>query len=119
MSANLAMEFASIRSAEDADKMMEAGTPEKVDLEPVGTGPFQLLAYQKDAVIRYKANPDYWKGKAAIDNLNFAITPDASVRYKKLKAGECHVMPYPNTPDIAARRSDQNINLPDQEDPNA
>ncbi|HEY9550162.1 MAG TPA: ABC transporter substrate-binding protein, partial [Kiloniellaceae bacterium] len=113
--ANLAMDFASILSAEYAEKMMEAGTPEQVDLEPVGTGPFQLVAYQKDAVIRYKSNPDYWKGKAAIDNLIFAITPDASVRYQKLKAGECHVMPYPNPADIEAMKSDPDINLLQQE----
>ena len=64
-----------ILSAEYADKMMAAGTPEKVDLDPVGTGPFQLVAYQKDAVIRYKAHPGLLGGKAAIDNLIFAITP--------------------------------------------
>ncbi|MGF1629186.1 MAG: ABC transporter substrate-binding protein [Kiloniellaceae bacterium] len=115
MIANLAMDFASILSAEYADKMMEAGTPEKVDLEPVGTGPFQVVAYQKDAVIRFKSHPDYWKGKAAIDNLIFAITPDASVRYQKLKAGECHVMPYPNPADLEAMASDPDINLLQQE----
>ena len=115
MIANLAMDFASILSAEYADKMMEAGTPEKVDLEPVGTGPFQVVAYQKDAVIRFKAHPDYWKGKAAIDNLIFPITPDASVRYQKLKAGECHVMPYPNPADLQAMEADADINLMQQE----
>lgn len=113
--ANLGMDFASIFSAEYADNMMKAGTPEKVDFEPVGTGPFQLVAYQKDAVIRYKANPDYWAGKAPIDNLVFAITPDASVRYQKLKAGECHVMPYPNPADLEAMAKDPDINLLKQE----
>ena len=113
--ANLAMDFASILSAEYADKMMEAGTPEKVDLNPVGTGPFQLVDYQKDAVIRYKAHPDYWNGKAPLDNLIFAITPDASVRYQKLKAGECHVMPYPNPADLEAMGNDDAINLMQQE----
>jgi len=111
MIANLAMDFASIFSAEYADNMMKAGTPEKVDFEPVGTGPFQLVAYQKDAVIRYKAHPDYWAGKAPIDNLVFAITPDNSVRYQKLKAGECHVMPYPNPADLEAMEKDPDINL--------
>jgi len=115
MIANLAMDFASIHSAEYADKLQAAGTPEKLDLEPVGTGPFQVVAYQKDAVIRYKAHPDYWRGKAAIDNLIFAITPDASVRYQKLKAGECHVMPYPNPADIEAMSKDPDINLMQQE----
>ncbi len=109
--ANLAMDFASVFSAEYADNMMKAGTPEVIDFEPVGTGPFQLVAYQKDAVIRYKANPDYWAGKAPIDNLVFAITPDASVRYQKLKAGECHVMPYPNPADLEAMAKDDDINL--------
>ena len=113
--ANLAMDFASIHSSEYADKMMAAGTPNKVDLEPVGTGPFQLVNYQKDAVIRYKANPSYWRGKAPIDDLVFAITPDPSVRYAKLKAGECHVMPYPNPADIAAMRKDPDLNLMEQE----
>ena len=115
MIANLAMDFASIHSAEYADQLQAAGTPEKLDLEPVGTGPFQVVAYQKDAVIRYKAHPDYWRGKAAIDNLIFAITPDASVRYQKLKAGECHVMPYPNPADIEAMSKDPDINLMQQE----
>jgi dipeptide transport system substrate-binding protein len=111
MIANLAMDFASVFSAEYADNMMKAGTPDDVDFEPVGTGPFQLVDYQKDAVIRYKAHPDYWKGKAPIDNLVFAITPDNSVRYQKLKAGECHIMPYPNPADLEAMGKDPDINL--------
>ncbi len=113
--ANLAMDFASILSAEYADAMLAAGTPEKVDLVPVGTGPYQFAAYQKDAVIRYLANPDYWGGKAPIDKLVFAITPDASVRYAKLKAGECQIMPYPNPADIKAMATDDEINLMEQE----
>lgn len=113
--ANMGMDFASIQSAEYADKMSTAGTPENVDLNPVGTGPFQLVAYQKDAVIRYQAHPDYWGGKAPIDNLIFAITPDPSVRYQKLKAGECHVMPYPNPADLEAMGQDPDLNLLQQE----
>lgn len=53
--ADLAMDFASILSKEYADNMLKAGTPEKVDLNPVGTGPFQLVQYQKDSRILYKA----------------------------------------------------------------
>ncbi|MDH3380045.1 MAG: ABC transporter substrate-binding protein, partial [Gammaproteobacteria bacterium] len=113
--ANLGMDFASISSAEHAAAMLKAGTPEQADLNPIGTGPFQLVAYQKDAVIRYKAHPDYWAGKAAIDDLVFAITPDASVRYQKLKVGECHVMAYPNPADIQAMRSDPDVDLLEQE----
>lgn len=113
--ANMAMDFASIQSAEYADAMMAAGTPEMMNQAPIGTGPFSFVAYQKDAVIRYAANQDYWKEPAAIDNLVFAITPDNSVRYQKLLAGECHIMPYPNPSDIEAMKANEDINMMEQE----
>jgi len=113
--ANLAMDFASILSEEQADKMLAAGTPEQADQTPSGTGPFMLVDYQKDAVIRYKAHPDYWEGKAAIDDLVFAITTDASVRKQKLEAGECHVMPYPNPADIAALKANPDLTVMEQQ----
>ena len=66
-------------------------------------------------MIRYTAHDDYWGGRSNIDKLVFAITTDANVRYQKLKAGECHVMPYPNPADVAAMDKDPEINLLRQE----
>ncbi|HEY0209447.1 dipeptide ABC transporter periplasmic-binding protein DppA [Acerihabitans sp.] len=109
--ADLAMDFASIMSAEYADAMQKAGTPEKIDLNPIGTGPFQLLQYQKDSRILYKAFENYWGTKPKIDRLVFSITPDASVRYAKLQKNECQVMPYPNPADIARMKQDKDITL--------
>ena len=99
--ANLAMDFASIASAEYADFLLKKGTPEQFDQVPVGTGPFSFVAYQKDAVIRFKKNPDYFGEKALVDDLVYAITPDATARYAKLKAGECHINAYPRPADLA------------------
>jgi dipeptide transport system substrate-binding protein len=114
--ANMAMDFASILSAEYADAMMAAGTPEMLNQQPIGTGPFQFVAYQKDAVIRYTKNPDFYReGLPKLDNLVFAITPDASVRYQKLQAGECHVMPYPNPADIEGIKANPDVVLMEQE----
>ncbi|MEJ8845010.1 ABC transporter substrate-binding protein [Variovorax rhizosphaerae] len=111
---NLAMQYAGIQSKEYAIAMLKAGTPEKVDQDPIGTGPFYLVQYQKDAIIRFKAFPQYWGGKAKIDDLIFAITPDASVRWAKLQKGECHVMPYPNPADLDAIRKDPNVQVLEQ-----
>ncbi len=111
------MEYAGVQSKEYADAMLKAGTPEKIDQEPIGTGPFYLVQYQKDAVIRYKAFPQFWGGKAKIDDLVFAITPDASVRWAKLQKGECHVMPYPNPADLDAIRKDPNVVVLEQPGP--
>ena len=109
--ANLAMDFATIQSAEFADAMMKAKTPELFDQIPVGTGPFIFQSYQKDAVIRFKANPTYWGGKPAIDELIYAITPDATARYSKLKTDECQVAPYPRPADLAEMKKDPEINV--------
>lgn len=112
--ANLAMDFGTIGSAEYAKFLLDKGKPEEFDQIPVGTGPYQFVAYQKDAVIRFKAFDAYWGGKAKIDNLVYAITPDATARYAKMKAGECHVMGYPNPADLEAMGKDENLNLMNQ-----
>ncbi len=110
--ADLAMDFASIVSKEYADQLASAGTKEQFNQKPVGTGPFTFVAYQQDAVIRYKAFPDYWNGgKQPIDDLVFAITTDPSVRVQKLQAGECHIMPYPSPADIADLKANENLKV--------
>ncbi|MFN7101865.1 MAG: ABC transporter substrate-binding protein [Pseudorhizobium sp.] len=113
--ANLAMPFASIMSKEYADKLQADGTMDQLNRMPVGTGPFSFIAYQQDAVIRYTKNADYWGGAPKIDDLVFAITTDAAVRYQKLKAGECHLMPYPNAADVETMRSDETLTVLEQE----
>jgi len=115
MIANLAMDFASILSAEYAAKLEADGKKEMLNQQPIGTGPFHFVAYQKDAVIRYGSHDDYWNGKQPIDDLVFAITTDASVRQQKLKAGECHVAPYPNPADLEALKADENLQVLEQE----
>ncbi|ERK17529.1 Dipeptide-binding ABC transporter, periplasmic substrate-binding component [Pantoea sp. AS-PWVM4] len=109
--ADLAWYFASIHSAEYADQMLKAGTPEKVDMEPIGTGPFELVQYQKDSRILYKAFPEYWQGKAKLDRIVFSITPDASVRYAKLEKNECQIMPFPNPADLDKMRKNPDLTL--------
>jgi dipeptide transport system substrate-binding protein len=112
--ADLAMDFASILSAEYADAMAKAGTPDKVDTEPVGTGPFVLVRYAKDNEIRYRAHAGYWAGKPKIDQLVFAITPDPSVRFQKLKVGECQLATEPAPADLRAMAKDPSLNVLDQ-----
>lgn len=107
--ATLSMGFASVYSAEYAAKLLADGTPEKLNAQPVGTGPFVLKRFQKDAVIRYAANPDYFAGKPAIDGLVFAITPDASVRLQRLRRGECQIALSPKPQDVQAARAESRL----------
>ena len=112
---NMAMHFASIESAEYADKLLKEGRPADINQKPIGTGPFVFKSYQKDSNIRYTGNKDYWKPEdVKIDNLIFAITTDPSVRIQKLKKNECQVTIYPRPADLAALKADKALQMPDK-----
>ena len=112
---NLAMSFASIQSAEYADKLLKEGKPADINQKPIGTGPFVFKSYQKDSNIRYTGNKDYWKPEdVKIDNLIFAITTDPSVRMQKLKKNECQVTLFPRPADLKALGEDPNLKMPHQ-----
>jgi dipeptide transport system substrate-binding protein len=114
----MTVEPMSILSAEYAEAMLKAKMPEVVDQNPVGTGPFSLVAYQKDSSVRFRAFPQHWAKAAGmqdrtaqVDNLVFAITPDPSVRLAKLRAGECQIARFPNPADLDAMRKDPQLDL--------
>ena len=112
---NMAMHFASIQSAEYADKLLKEGKPADINQKPIGTGPFVFKSYQKDSNIRYTGNKDYWKPEdVKIDNLIFAITTDPSVRIQKLKKNECQVTLFPRPADLKALGEDTNLKMPHQ-----
>ncbi|HVJ51167.1 MAG TPA: ABC transporter substrate-binding protein [Aliidongia sp.] len=112
--ADLAMEFASILSADYGAALLKEGKPELMDQLPIGTGPFEFVQYQKDSTIRYRRFADYWGPKAKLDALVFAITADPAVRLAKLRAGECQVAPYPNVADLPAIKADPKLQLGEQ-----
>ncbi|PVZ19685.1 MULTISPECIES: ABC transporter substrate-binding protein [unclassified Pseudomonas] len=113
--ADLAMSFASVQSAEYAAQLLAAGKPEQLNQQPIGTGPFVFRRYQKDAVIRFDGNRQYWKPEEVkLDHLVFAITPDAATRLQKLKTGECQVSGYARPVDLAEVKKDPNLKVLEQ-----
>ncbi len=109
--ANMAMGFMSILSKEYADKLASENKKDQIDNEPIGTGPFVFTRYQKDNIIRYQKFSDYWGENAKSERLVFVITPDATVRYQKLKNGECHLIIEPAPADIDAMKKEARIKL--------
>jgi dipeptide transport system substrate-binding protein len=102
--ADLAMRWAGMQSAEYAAAMWKAGTPERVDQQPVGTGPFQLQGFEKDRQVVFTAFEDHWAGRAKVDGLVFAIHPNAATRWAKLQSAECQIMAYPSPVDLPLMR---------------
>ena len=107
----MAMEFANILSAEYGAWLSEKKQKDKIDFEPVGTGPFILERYVKGSLIRYKRNSNYHHGPAKLKKIIFAITPDPTVRFQKLKRGECHLAAHPQPLDIPAMKKQKNIQV--------
>ena len=107
----MAMEFAVILSKEYGDFLLKRKEAKKIDFEPVGTGPFILEKYVKGNLIRYKRNENYYLGPANIEKIVFSITPDPSVRFQKLKRGECHFAAKPQPTDIPAMKKHKKIRV--------
>lgn len=95
--ANLAMDFASIMSAEYAADLAKKKKNVDVQLNslPVGTGPFIFKQYDKDKKVVLEANADYFGGKPSIDHLVFHIIVSPEERIEKLKQGECDIVTNP------------------------
>jgi dipeptide transport system substrate-binding protein len=105
----LTMGFASIYSAEYAAQLLKADHTAELNSKPIGTGPFTLRSYQRDAIIRYDVNAHYWGPRPKVDQLIYEITPDAAVRTQKLKAGECEIALSPKPTDVLAERDDAKV----------
>jgi dipeptide transport system substrate-binding protein len=120
--AYIAGNYMSILSAEYADKLAKENRKQEMDQQPIGTGPFAFVSYAKDSAIRYVAHDQYWdaknyKGKKEnkIDKLIFAITPDQTVRYQKLKASECHFVTLPAISDLEMMKANTAVQVLSQE----
>lgn len=109
--ANLAMDFASQISAEYGAQLIREKRRENIDSQPVGTGPYVLVRYEKNKSIRYKANSQYFDGVPRVNDLVFLIEPDSMKRLSKLQSGECQLMPEPTPESIPLIKKDANLKL--------
>jgi peptide/nickel transport system substrate-binding protein len=70
---------------------------EGFEQKPIGTGPYMFDAYEGNAFLRLKANPDYFGGKPAFETVVFKFVPDATSRVAEIESGSSDVtleVPY-------------------------
>jgi peptide/nickel transport system substrate-binding protein len=58
---------------------------------PVGTGPFQFVKWEKDVGITWKRFDGYWGGKAYLDQVNMVRIADQNVALMTFKRGDLDV----------------------------
>ena len=71
--------------------------PEGFEAAPIGTGPYMVEKFERNAFVRLKANPDYWGGKPDFDTVTIKFVTDAASRVAEVESGNSHVtleMPY-------------------------
>lgn len=61
---------------------------DKFGTAPIGTGPFALKEWARGDHIDMTANPNYWRGKAKFDQLEFKVIPDSTSEIAALQSGE-------------------------------
>ena len=58
------------------------------DAKPVGSGPYMVEKFERDAYIRLKAFPKYWGPKPAFDTVVFKFVPDPASRIAEIESGK-------------------------------
>ena len=70
---------------------------EGFEAAPVGTGPYMVEKFERNAFVRLKANANYWGGKPEFETVTIKFVPDAAARVAEVESGNAHVtleMPY-------------------------
>ena len=65
---------------------------DRVDLDPVGTGPYRLASWTKEDRLVLEAFEDYWGGDAAISKVTFRPITNPATRTAALITGEVDIV---------------------------
>lgn len=77
---------------------------------PVGTGPFQFVSWQKEVAIKWKRVDGYWDGKPYLDGIEMLRIADATVQLMAFKAGDLHML-IPDPKDAKSLEKDGKYNF--------
>lgn len=70
---------------------------EGFEAAPIGTGPYMVEKFERNAFVRLKANAGYWGGKPEFETVTIKFVTDAASRVAEVESGNSHVtleMPY-------------------------
>lgn len=86
------------------------GEWDKLETEPVGTGPFKFVDWKRNDRITLEKNENYWKeGLPKLDKVIFRAIPDNSNRLNALKTGEIHLMDGVNPSDVEEIKQNEDL----------
>lgn len=73
---------------------------------PIGTGPYKVEAFERNAFVRLVANESYWGGRPEFERVTIKFVTDAASRVAEIESGNSHVtleIPYEEYDRLRAR----------------
>jgi peptide/nickel transport system substrate-binding protein len=92
-------------------KHVESVGDAKFNLEPMGSGPYRLVSWQKGVRVALEANDGYWRGAPQFKRVTFQPVPDAATRIADLRTGKADVARGLNSDDTAAIKGDAQLQI--------
>ena len=65
----------------------ESGGGTGWDAKPVGSGPYMVEKFERDAYVRLRAFPNYWGPRPAFETVVFKFVPDPASRVAEIESG--------------------------------
>ena len=83
---------------------------EWIGQHPIGTGPYEFVFWRKGDQIKFKANPNYWAGKAKFDNLIFRVLSNNATRTAAILSGEVDLINRVPVVDVKRIKNNSKLN---------
>lgn len=71
--------------------IVPCGSLDEISRHPIGSGPFKFVSAEQDKQVTIARNDDYWREKARIKNVRFAVVPDSTTRALELRKGSADI----------------------------
>ncbi|WP_344582750.1 ABC transporter substrate-binding protein [Nonomuraea roseoviolacea] len=91
------------------EKVTDLANYEADTYPTVSSGPYIAVEHKKDQYVKLKANPDYWRGKPKIDELQVIFYDNPQAAIAGLKKGDIDLIGRLAPPEFQAIQNDPNI----------
>jgi peptide/nickel transport system substrate-binding protein len=84
---------------------------EKFNVEPMGSGPYRFVSWQKGVRVTLAANESYWRGRPPFKTVSFQMVPDTATRIANLKTGRADIIRQLNPDDAASLKGEARLQI--------
>jgi peptide/nickel transport system substrate-binding protein len=84
---------------------------EKFNLEPMGSGPYRFVSWQKGVRVTLAAHDAYWGGRPPFRTVTFQAVPDTATRIANLRTGKADIIRALNPDDAAGLKGEGRLQI--------